>query len=249
MKIQDFLPIPDILKYKTILCVQPHPDDNEIGMGGTLLRFKALGSRIVYCTVSQGKGGSNTLRSEELVGIRQEELRRAGTFVGATFFHQLRLSDRHYPDEKEITEQLVAIIRDVKPDIVFTVDPYLMYEAHPTHRKTGMAVLEACMFASMKHFPKPDASIEPKIHQVEAIGFYASARSNVWIDISDTFNAKLEAIFKHTSQFDAQGRTQLSQYLNMQAMTHGQKINVSKAEAFKVLPMVLTHMMIESEIY
>ena len=249
MKIHDVLPIPDILKYKTILCVQPHPDDNEIGMGGTLLRFKTLGANIAYCTVSQGKGGSNTLRSEELVKIRQEELRNAGSFVGATSFHQLNLSDSHYPDEKVITEQLVAVIRDVKPDIVFTVDPYLMYEAHPTHRKTGMAVLEACMFASMKHFPKPDASTEPKVHRVEAIGFYASAKPNVLIDITDTFEKKLEAIFKHESQFDAPARAQLSQYLTMQAMTFGQKLNVSKAEAFKVLPMVLTHMMIESETY
>ena len=249
MKIHDFLPIPDILKYKTILCVQPHPDDNEIGMGGTLLRYKELGATIAYCTVSQGKGGSNTLRSEELVKIRQEELRNAGSFVGTTSFHQLNLSDSHYPDEKIITEQLVAIIREVKPDIVFTVDPYLMYEAHPTHRKTGMAVLEACMFSSMKHFPKPDASIEPKVHRVQSIGFYASAKPNVLIDISSTFDRKLEAIFRHETQFDEVGRTQLSQYLSMQAMTFGQKLGVSKAEAFKVLPMVLTHMMIESEIY
>lgn len=249
MNIHDVLPIPEILNYKTILCVQPHPDDNEIGMGGTLLRFKELGATIAYCTVSQGKGGSNTLRSEELVKIRQEELRKAGSFVGATSFYQLNLSDSHYPNEKEITEQLVAIIREVKPDIVFTVDPYLLYEAHPTHRKTGMAVLEACMFSSMKHFPKPDATLEPNVHRVQAIGFYASAKPNVLIDISDVFESKLEAIFKHETQFDAQGRAQLSQYLNMQAMTLGKKLDVSKAEAFKVLPMVLTHMMVESEVY
>jgi LmbE family N-acetylglucosaminyl deacetylase len=249
MKIQDFLPIPDILKYQTILCVQPHPDDNEIGMGGTLIRYKEAGATIVYCTVSQGKGGSNILRAEELVKIRQNELREAGTFVGAVGFYQLNLSDSHYPDEKEICEQLVAIIREVKPDIVFTVDPYLMYEAHPTHRKTGMAVLEACMFASMKHFPKPDASTEPKVHRVQTIGFYASAKPNVLIDISTSFAAKLEAIFKHASQFDAQARMQLSQYLDMQATAFGQTLNVKKAEAFKILPMVLTHMMIESERY
>jgi LmbE family N-acetylglucosaminyl deacetylase len=101
----------------------------------------------------------------------------------------------------------------------------------------------------MKHFPKPDASIEPKVHRVQSIGFYASAKPNVLIDISSTFDRKLEAIFRHETQFDEVGRTQLSQYLSMQAMTFGQKLGVSKAEAFKVLPMVLTHMMIESEIY
>lgn len=249
MKIHDLLPNPELLSYKTILCVQPHPDDNEIGMGGTLLQYKERGAMIAYCTVSQGKGGSNTLRSEELVKIRQNELRKAGEHVGASSFHQLNLSDSHYPDEKEITEQLVAVIREVKPDVVFTVDPYLMYEAHPTHRKTGMAVLEACMFASMKHFPKPDASTEVKVHRVQTIAFYASAKPNVLIDISSTFERKLEAIFKHESQFDAQGKAQLSQYLDMQASAFGQKLSVEKAEAFKVLPMVLTHMMIESEMY
>ncbi len=249
MEIKDFIKNIDLTQIKSILCVQPHPDDNEIGMGGTIKVLSKLGIKISYCTVSRGKGGSNDLSSSDLVNLRQIELKEAGMSLGASSFYQLNLEDAHYPDEKELTTQLVNVIREVKPDVVFTVDPYLLYEAHPTHRKTGMAVNEACLFSSMKHFPEPDAINPPQTHQVQAIGFYASAHPNTYIDISDTFDDKISAIFKHKTQFDEKSGEMIKVYLDMQSLNNG-KINGSKrAEAFKLLPLILTHMMVESEDY
>lgn len=249
MEVKDLIKHIDLAQVKSILCVQPHPDDNEIGMGGTIKVLSQLGIKVSYCTVSKGKGGSNTLSSKELVEIRQNELKEAGTSLGASEFYLLDLNDSHYPDEKELTTQLVEVIRSVQPDVVFTVDPYLLYEAHPTHRKTGMAVLEACLFASMKHFPEPDASISPTVHQVQAIGFYATAHPNTYIDITQTFNDKISAIFKHKTQFDEKSSQMIKAYLDMQSIQFGKIKGTERAEAFKLLPMILTHMMVESETY
>jgi len=249
MEVKDIIKNIDLTQIKSILCVQPHPDDNEIGMGGTIKALSLNGIKVSYCTVSKGKGGSNTLSSKELIEIRQNELKEAGTSLGASEFYQLDLNDSHYPDEKELTTQLVEVIRTVKPDVVFTVDPYLLYEAHPTHRKTGMAVLEACLFASMKHFPEPDARIIPSTHQVQAIGFYASAHPNTYIDITHTFTDKINAIFKHKTQFDENSGQMVKAYLDMQSKQYGKIKGTERAEAFKLLPMILTHMMVESETY
>jgi LmbE family N-acetylglucosaminyl deacetylase len=112
-----------------------------------------------------------------------------------------------------------------------------------------MAVLEACLFASMKHFPEPDAHIIPNTHQVQAIGFYASAHPNTYIDITTTFADKLNAIFKHKTQFDEQSGQMLSIYLDMQSKQYGKIKGTERAEAFKLLPMILTHMMVESEVF
>lgn len=249
MDIKDLIKHVDLLKIKSILCIQPHPDDNEIGMGGTIKVLSNLGCNVSYCTVSKGKGGSNDLSSQELIEIRQIELKEAGKSLGVRTFYQLDLNDAHYPDEKEITSQLVTVIREVKPELVFTCDPYLMYEAHPTHRKTGMAVLEACLFSSMKHFPEPDAINPPEIHKVQAIGFYATAHPNTYIDITATFEDKLNAIFKHKSQFNEKDAQMIKMYLDLQSLNNGKIKGTERAECFKIMPMILTHMMIESETF
>ncbi len=220
--IKDVIPQADLFKFKSILCVQPHPDDNEIGAGGTIALLSQAGLKVTYLTVSQGKGGSNTLSSEALVNLRQTELQTAGKMLGAHAFYQLTLDDAHYPDERELCTQIVEIIRTVQPEVVMTVDPYLLYEAHPTHRKTGMAVLEACMFASQKHFPLPDQE-NSSVHRVQAIAFYGSAHPNTLMDISTTFELKLKAIQAHKTQFDARSFEQLKQYLSLKAHVYGQE--------------------------
>lgn len=249
MDIKDLIKQVDLLKIKSILCIQPHPDDNEIGMGGTIKVLSKLGCKISYCTVSKGKGGSNDLSSKELIEIRQNELKEAGLSLGVSAFYQLDLNDTHYPDEKEITSQLVAVIREVKPEIVFTCDPYLMYEAHPTHRRTGMAVLEACLFSSMKHFPEPDAINPPDMHKVQAIGLYATAHPNTYVDITATYDDKLNAIFKHKSQFNEKDTHMIKMYLDLQSLNNGKINGTERSESFKILPIILTHMMVESETF
>jgi len=248
MTIHDMLPIPDLFSFKRVLCIQPHPDDNEIGAGGTIALMHQNNQEITYLTISKGKGGSNTMSSSELIKIRAQELVNAGSVLGASSFETLDLVDAHYPNERSITELIVSVIRRTKPDLVMTIDPYLMYEAHPTHRKTGMAVLDACLFASMRHFPIPDGNNEPT-HEVQCIAFYASARPNTTIDVSSTFELKLKAIREHKTQFNEEAFLQLSQYLSFRAQVDGQRKDYRFAETFKVLPSIMTHMMVDSDTY
>lgn len=248
MTIYDLIPIPDLRSFTHVLCVQPHPDDNEIGAGGTIAALSAQGTRVSYLTISKGKGGSNALSSKTLVETRQAELRAAGEVLGASHFEQLDLADAHYPQPREITEAVVEVIRSLKPDLVMSVDPHLPYEAHPTHRVTGQAVLDACLFASMKHFPQPDGhNSDP--HEVQAVALYATARPNVYFDVSETFELKLKAIRKHATQFDDAAFETLSRYLRFRAQLDGQSAQVALAERFKLLPSPLTHMMVESQDY
>lgn len=249
MNLKDLIPLPDLKKAKHVLCVQPHPDDNEIGAGGTIALLHSLGIKISYLTVSQGRGGSETLSAKDLVETRRRELEAAGRLLGASDFYFCDLEESHYPSEKLLCEQIVEVIRIAKPDIVMTVDPYLLYEAHPTHRKTGMAVLEACMFASLSKFPDPEALTPPEVHRAKAIALYGTAHPNTYIDIRSTYQLKLRAIREHRTQFDEVGFEQLKQYLNMKADEYGQIIDSPAAEAFKVLPLLLSHMMVESESY
>lgn len=243
MDFKDFMPVPDLFSFKKILFVQPHPDDNEIGAGGTIALCIQKGIEVVYCTVSKGKGGSDYISEDELITLRQKELKAAGQTLGVSEFIQLDCEESHYPNEKEFVEMMTEVIRSVKPDCVVTVDPYLMYEAHPTHRKVGQAVLDACLLASNRSF-----AIGPT-HRISAVAFYASAHPNSTIDIASTYDLKLAAIKKHASQFDEKGFASLKFYLDYRLHENGKKINVAYAEEFKILPAVLIHMSVESENY
>lgn len=49
---------PDIMKCRKVLCIQPHPDDNEIGMGGIIAKLAQAGCQIHYLTVTNGDMGN-----------------------------------------------------------------------------------------------------------------------------------------------------------------------------------------------
>ena len=63
---------PDILQCKRVLCIQPHPDDNEIGMGGIIAKLASLGCEIHYLTVTNGDMGNRdvTATPEETAAQR-----------------------------------------------------------------------------------------------------------------------------------------------------------------------------------
>ncbi|MDH5201449.1 MAG: hypothetical protein OEW93_11215, partial [Candidatus Bathyarchaeota archaeon] len=96
----------------------------------------------------------------------------------------------------------MRIIREVRPDIMFTWDPFTPYEGHPDHRAVAWAALEAASFA---HFPlyypeQLEEGLEP--HYVGEQWFFAKAPRDVnkVVDISDYIDKKIEALYQHESQ-------------------------------------------------
>lgn len=86
---------PDLSGCRTALCIQPHPDDNEVGMGGTIAAFAERGCEIHYLTITNGDLGAvdEQVSSAEIAAIRASELEAAGRSLGATVFHQLDHGD------------------------------------------------------------------------------------------------------------------------------------------------------------
>lgn len=92
INVKELLSPPDIMRFKRILCIQPHPDDNEIGMGGIIAVLSKAGCEIHYLTVTNGdQGNKNPLATpEETAAIRHAETIAAGKHLGATQFHFLQ---------------------------------------------------------------------------------------------------------------------------------------------------------------
>ncbi len=94
-----FMP-PEIRNAKKALCIQPHPDDIEIGMGGAVAALAAEGCSITYLTVTNGDLGDSTgkLDFSEIAALRRKETIAAGKVLGASDFLFYDLPDGSLSD-------------------------------------------------------------------------------------------------------------------------------------------------------
>jgi LmbE family N-acetylglucosaminyl deacetylase len=248
MNLQDFMPLPDLESCRSLLCIQPHPDDNEVGAGATIARLAAKGCRITYLTVTDG--GCGTLnpaeKPEDLVFKRKSEIERAAEILGVSSLLFLSYQDTEYPSEKELCQSIVGMIRKVQPEMVMTVDPFLPYEAHPDHRKIGMAVLEACLFSQFPHFHSLNENVPASGWQIQGVALHSSAHPNTFINVDDTWELKFKALMAHESQFNAASLEPLQYYFNLKARQYAKDKGFSRAEAFKLLTTNHLHMNVDT---
>lgn len=196
---------------KVVLGIAAHPDDLDVGAGGTLAKFAAEGAEVHYLILTDGGKGSadQSVSSVVLTSTRQIEQQAAVDAIGGKSVTFL-----DYPDgELEVTQALkrdiVKAIRSVKPDVVVTMDPTVIYSAelgminHPDHRAAGQATLDAVYPLARDHLTYPElyeAGYGP--HKTASVLLINFNEGNYTIDISETYEAKLDAIKAHASQFD-----------------------------------------------
>ncbi len=121
-----------MLPHKTVLVLAPHPDDGELGCGGTLAKLRAGGSEIFYavfspCNKSLPEGFKENQIYDELdaalaeFGIDQEHIIKFNFPV------------REFPKyRQEILEELIVLRKNIRPDLVFTPNSYDIHQDHQT---------------------------------------------------------------------------------------------------------------------
>ena len=192
--LQQLIQPPALDACRKVLCVQPHPDDNEIGMGGIVAKLAAGGVQVDYLTVTDGALGDQGLhdRSLSLAEVRRAEAEAAGRLLGVTDFHWLDLPDGGLDDVAGLARQVAAIIRAGRYDAVFCPDPWCAYEAHWDHVVCGRAVAYAALIYDLGQ-AADNATLK-------AVGFYFTASPNTVVDVSAHFPAQLQALAAHRSQ-------------------------------------------------
>ena len=186
------------------LVVTPHPDDAEFGCGGTVARLVQAGKQVFYVVATSGnKGGRDTeMSAEYLFSARQEEQRRAAEVLGVSEVVFLDFGDGELEDDHAFRRELVYHIRRLKPDIVFTTDPFrTSFYIHRDHRITGMVTLDAVFpYARDRlHYPEHIAQ-GLSVHNVDELFFWGSEDADTFIDIGDVVDLKIKSLLAHTSQ-------------------------------------------------
>lgn len=187
------------------MVISPHPDDAELGIAGTLARWVRQSKRIVYLVCTDGSKGTRdrSIQPEDLAGIRRTEQLNAAHKLGVADVVFLDYPDQGLEDTPEFRADLVREIRRFKPEVVATTDPYKRYICHRDHRITGQVALDAVFPFARTHLSYPDLlekGFEP--HRVKEMLFWGAEKINYRIDVTPTFDQKIDALKCHKSQYN-----------------------------------------------
>jgi LmbE family N-acetylglucosaminyl deacetylase len=218
-----------------ILTIIAHPDDAEFGAAGSIAAWTAEGKTVVYvvCT-GGGKGTSDrNVSPADLERIRQQEQRAAASVLGVSEVVFLGMEDQGLEDTREFRETVVRLIRRYRPEKVISSDPYRRYLWHRDHRIVGQVVMDALFPYARDHLAYPDLleeGLEP--HKVKEALFFGTDEVNHWIDISDTFEIKLEALICHATQIRELKVDNLESWLRARCRRLAEGSDFTLAEAF-----------------
>lgn len=195
-----------------------HPDDMEIGMGGTIAKHVRIGDDVLMVVV--------TVPSQR--ERRREEARCGAEILGA------RLSLLDIPaDELEynrkIIRQIDAILEDFAPDLIYT---HWDQDSHQDHNTVSRAVISAAR--------KNRSSLLMYEQTIPGGIVPGGFKAQSFVDISDFIDVKIQSILAHKSQHEANGDWWL-QGVRGRAMYRGYQMNVQYAEAFEVIKEIDTH--------
>ena len=237
---------PAVMAAKRVLCIQPHPDDNEVGMGGTVAALAEAGCEVHYLTVTTGDLGNRNRAAakEETAAQRRLETEAAGKHLGVQSFYYLNHGDSTLSDVAGLSVEIAQVVRRVQPEVIFCPDPYLHYEGHYDHVVTGLAAANAFHLSGVAHFPMEDGMPS---WSARAIGFYFTARPNTVIDIGAFFEKKFEAIALHDSQMDEQTLAMYRVYFQMKGTELARGRGFELGEGFKVLSPLHMHCFVDAE--
>lgn len=194
---------------KTILAVGAHPDDIEFSCTGIMMKLIKKGYDAYYIVATNGESGFKIgyKPPKERIKIRHKEQLSAAKMLGVKKVYFLGYKDGFLPHDNGLRRKLVKIIKEIRPEIIFSFDPAnRTYEninlQHRDHRNIGKSVFDA-VFAARNLYMYPGTP-----HAVSSLYFFGSASPNYYENITSHIGKKLDILREHKSQFPDFGRVE-----------------------------------------
>lgn len=219
-----------------ILIFGAHPDDVELGCGGTVIKEVQRGKKVGIIDLTRGELGTRGTAE-----TRAKETAAASKILGVSIRENMNFKDGFFKDDEEHKIALVKMIRKYQPDIVIT---NAVSDRHPDHGRGSQITVDACFLSGLEKIETGQKTWRP-----EAIYHYIQFNNltpDVVIDISDQMEMKLEAVKAYTTQFydpdNKESETIISSKgfldsVSYRAKDLGRQSNCNYAEGF------LTHQM------
>ncbi|MDO8500268.1 MAG: bacillithiol biosynthesis deacetylase BshB1 [Gemmatimonadaceae bacterium] len=177
-----------------ILAIAAHRDDVELTCAGTLIKAVSLGRRTAVIDLTAGELG--TRGSAELRG---QEAARAAEVMSLSWRENLGLPDGGVVNTAETRASLAVLIRRFAPSVV--IAPSIRGK-HPDHTVAAQLIRDACFVAGLVKV-EPDVLVHRPRKVIHCLAYREdNVKPTFVVDISDTFEKKLEAVRCYSSQFD-----------------------------------------------
>jgi LmbE family N-acetylglucosaminyl deacetylase len=219
------------------LVIGAHPDDNEIGCGGTIAGLTRAGWDVTFIICTNGNKGSHDqdISSYQLSEMREAEQRAAAATLGVQRCIFLRYNDGELEYTSALRAEMALYIRHFRPHRVYTHDPWRMYMLHPDHRTVGFAVVDGLVSARDHLYMPGLGQIGLTVWRPAGLYLWSAEAPDTINDISETLEQKVAAIREHRSQL-----AQLPDWearFRQRAHEQGQSAGYAAGEAFKHLPL------------
>jgi bacillithiol biosynthesis deacetylase BshB1 len=179
-----------------VLAIGAHPDDVELGCGGTILRLTDAGRRVGVLDLTRGEKGSRGTAK-----TRAAEAKKAAKFAGLALRETLSFPDTELEPTMELRKAIVAALRRHRPTIVLAPTPD---DLHPDHAAAARAVRESIYPAGMKNF---DAEGEPfRPTRVFHYFMHDEMPHAVVVDVTSVWERRLALAKCFASQLHAKSR-------------------------------------------
>jgi len=178
-----------------LLVFGPHPDDLELGLGGTIARETSAGRQVGLCDLTAGELGTNGTPE-----IRRAEAAEAARVLGAAWRENLGWPDGAIDSTPEMVRSAVDLIRRHRPRAVAV--PYWQ-DRHPDHRAASRVLDEAAFKSGLAKYETGAAPWRP-----EWLCYYFindGAPASFVVDVSDHYERKRAALACYRSQFAPAG--------------------------------------------
>ncbi len=183
-----------------IIAIGAHPDDCDIGAGGTAALFAQMGHKVKFISVTNGDAGHHEMGGGALAKRRMAEAKEAGRRLGIEY-DVLDNHDGELAPTLEVRKQLIRKIREWQADVV--IGPRIN-DYHPDHRYTGMLVQDAAYMVVVPNVA-PDT---PPLRKNPVFLYFQDRfqkpypfRPDIAVAIDETFEKKVDALDAHVSQF------------------------------------------------
>lgn len=217
--------------YKKILILAPHPDDEIIGIGGTIIKNIQMGNQVFVAIVTKGY---SPLFDENLIIKTRKEAMAVHKSIGVakTFFLDFPSTMLDTVPKHELNSSIYGIVKEVNPDEVYIPFDKDMHFDH------GI-VCEAGLVATRSKYSFAPSTIYIYETLSETGWNLPRANSefmpNVFVDISQQLESKLNALSVYASQVEEFPAARSIEAVKSLAMYRGALVNVDAAEAFMLV--------------
>lgn len=222
-----------------ILVLAAHPDDAELGCGGSILHHVSLGHKVGVVDFTQGELGTRGS-----VKIREQEAAASSAILGLAVRENLKLADGFFKNDEEHQRKVIQVIRKYQPEIVLA---NAVYDRHSDHGRAAELASDACFLSGLVKIETTDEhgklqqAWRPRVvyHYIQSLFI----EPDFVMDVTAHWQKKIEAVKAFKTQFFDPTSTEPQTYISSpdflrmiesRGIELGHAIGVKYAEGFTV---------------